>query len=181
MMPVRDIAGQRFGRLLVIERAGKTTFGEATWRCVCDCGQERVVPGGDLRRGKRQSCGCQRIERGVAANLKHGHAARAARGRRPTPEYQAWQSMRSRCHNPKDPGYPRYGGRGIAVCDLWRDSFEAFLADMGLRPSPDHSIDRIDNDRGYEPTNCRWTTADVQAKNRRPATRRADGTFASRT
>ncbi len=84
-----------------------------------------------------------------------------------TREYRAWASMKQRCHNPRTPAYPNYGGRGIEVCQSWRDSFEAFLADVGLRPSPKHSLDRIDNDGNYEPGNVRWANWDQQAANRR--------------
>ena len=84
-----------------------------------------------------------------------------------TPEYTCWNNLKQRCLNPQHAAYPNYGGRGITVCDAWRGSFRQFLADMGPRPSPAHSLDRIDNDRGYEPGNCRWTTIDVQRRNQR--------------
>lgn len=90
-----------------------------------------------------------------------------AHGRSFTPEYRAWQTMRLRCLNPSNRAYPAYGGRGIAVCDRWRDDFEAFLADVGPKPSPRHEIDRIDNNRGYEPGNCRWVTRSQNDRNRR--------------
>jgi hypothetical protein len=90
------------------------------------------------------------------------------RGMSATPEYMAWSGARQRCHNPKNPAYYRYGGRGIEVCDRWRNNFAAFLEDMGRRPSADHSLDRKDNDKGYEPGNCRWATMIEQQHNRRP-------------
>lgn len=95
---------------------------------------------------------------------RHGHAARNPLAR--SPEYRAWDAMKSRCYNPKARGYAGYGGRGIAVCDRWRYSFENFLADMGERPSPEHSLDRIDNDGNYEPGNVRWATRSEQQRNR---------------
>lgn len=94
---------------------------------------------------------------------RHGNARREGR----TPEYVAWQSMKSRCGNPQAQNYRHYGGRGIEVCQRWQESFEAFLADMGERPSPKHSLDRIDNDGNYEPGNCRWATQKTQLTNRR--------------
>ena len=98
----------------------------------------------------------------MPAHKKHGHA-----GNRWTKEYAAWASMKARCHNPRSQGYARYGGRGITVCDRWRESFEAFLSDVGLAPSSKHSIDRIDNDGNYEPGNVRWATGTVQQFNKR--------------
>jgi hypothetical protein len=99
-------------------------------------------------------------------NTTHGHAAS---GR--TPEYNAWVSLNQRCKNPKNPRWKDYGGRGVTVCARWRDSFEAFLADMGPRPSSEHSIDRINNDGNYEPGNVRWATRAEQYANRRPASK----------
>lgn len=94
-------------------------------------------------------------------NHRHGHKS----GGKASPEYQAWAAMRCRCSNSRDPHWPRYGGRGIRVCERW-DSFESFLADLGPRPSPSHSLDRIDSDGNYEPTNCRWATKAEQSRNR---------------
>lgn len=165
MRPI-EMTGLRYGRLLVIGNAGKTAHRQMLWACRCDCGGQSVVAGGDLRRGKITSCGCQRIERSIEVNTKHGHAARA--GSPPSPEYEAWHSMQQRCYNPNVRGFENYGGRGITVCERWRDSFGNFLADMGMRPSDEHSIDRKDNERGYGPDNCRWSTAKEQANNRRP-------------
>jgi hypothetical protein len=112
-------------------------------------------------RGRQQSA--EAIKRRRAALRRHGHGGRTGR----TPEYRAWSAMRQRCLNPASQRYASYGGRGITVCDRW-SSFEAFLADMGAKPEPkeQYSLDRIDNDRGYEPGNCRWATRSEQQRNR---------------
>lgn len=99
-------------------------------------------------------------------NYKHGHTANDGQRVTVSQTWKCWNGMKQRCSNPKAAGYSRYGGRGIFVCERWRDSFEAFLSDMGPKPSPHHSIDRVNSDGHYEPSNCRWATADVQAKNR---------------
>lgn len=170
-----DLHGQRFGRLVVIEHAGKDAHGNARWRCRCDCGTHKVCSAATLRqkRGSR-SCECLQREgsraRAIARNLTHGASRKGATW----PEYKAWADMKSRCLNPNDTAFKNYGARGIKVCDRWLgdDGFVNFIADMGRRPSPELSIDRYpDNDGNYEPDNCRWATWSQQMRNRRRQSR----------
>ena len=170
-----SLTGQRFGRLTVIGRAENTRRGTTRWRCLCDCGTERIVQFGNLRTGHTRSCGCQ-SSRGTIGehSAKHGHCS----GGKRSPEYRGLEFMLQRCLNPRDKSFPNYGGRGIKVCDRWRygedgkTGFECFLTDMGPRPSPDLSIDRIEVNDDYRPGNCRWATASLQAQNRRYGTKR---------
>src|SRR3990167_3632980 len=144
MRPYPDIIGKRFGKLTVVERVGSRPVSakstESLWRCRCDCGGERITPAGPLRYGRTTSCGCNRRR----SRTRHGHAGNAHKRIKPSPTYTAWRSMRVRCTKPKCAPYARYGGRGIKVCDRWR-KFENSLADMGERPTPTHSLDRINN------------------------------------
>lgn len=132
------------------------------WKCRCSCGAIVDVVVGNLRSGNTKSCGCKKAERIAKARSVHGHNKRGASSR----EYNSWASMKARCENPTNHKYRIYGARGISICDRWKESFVAFLEDMGQRP-PGTSLDRIDVDGNYEPGNCRWADPKTQTSNRR--------------
>jgi hypothetical protein len=175
--PRPSLIGKRFGRLVVVERVGRAPNRAYLWRCRCDCGGETTAPTGALGYGDIQSCGCLRIERARMATTKHGLMP----AHKKHPLHGSWQNMIQRCYNQKAVSYPNYGGRGIRVCDRWRfgedgrAAFECFVRDMGPKPSPQHSIDRIDNDGHYEPDNCRWASRKQQSANQRPRERASHG------
>lgn len=153
--PLIDLMGQRFGRLLVVGKELDERGVCLGWVCRCDCGREVTALGGNLTGGRKRSCGC--LQRRPQA--KHGLYN--------TREYKIWIGLRGRCNNPKNSGFKWYGAKGITVCPEWEASFETFLADMGKAPSPKHSIDRIDYNKGYFKENCRWATHAEQARNKR--------------
>ena len=156
-----DISGKRFGRLMALRRSN-IRKGDNYWECACDCGSISTVRGSLLLRGETQSCGCLGKQRLGEFNLSHGNTV----SQKPTPEYRAWQNMKTRCLNPKNRSYHCYGGRGITVCERWIDSFENFLEDMGERPEGT-TLDRISVNGNYEPGNTRWATKLEQANNKR--------------
>lgn len=153
-----DITGRKFGRFTVIEYA-ETKNKKARWLCRCDCGTERVVCGSNLRTGESLSCGCLRDERVGNAHRTHGMSG--------SREHSIWRTIKDRCNNPNNKSYEFYGKRGITICKKWSESFEAFISDMGMSPSVDHSVDRIENSKGYEPGNCKWATRIEQSNNTR--------------
>lgn len=164
-----DLSGQRFGRLTAIAFTGKTGPQGRVWACRCECGRAAEVPVRDLRSGHSRSCGCG--QRQAAARACE---ARATHGKRGTRLYTIWRAMIQRCECKSNIGYARYGGRGISVCAEWRGSFAAFSAwAHAAGYSEDLSIDRVNPNGSYEPSNCRWATAKEQANNRNPRQRRA--------
>lgn len=146
-----NITGQRFGRLVVLERSH--SLGSVSWKCQCDCGNVRVVDSQNLRRGASKSCGC--------SYQTHGEA-----GSNRTVEYQCWNDMIQRCTNPNNGSWKDYGGRGITVCERWRTDYRNFRDDMGPRPEG-LTLDRENVNGNYEPSNCRWATDEIQANNKR--------------
>jgi len=158
MPEIKDITGQRFGRLVAIERAGWIGR-EAAWRCRCDCGGERVIRVSERRRAK--SCGCLRVEHIVALDR-----ARATHGMTRTPEFRAWQMAKDRCLNPRNKYFSRYAPLGFH--DGWVDDFMAFYEHIGPRQDSGLSLERKDNEHGYFPGNVKWATRKEQSNNRRP-------------
>lgn len=158
-----ELAGNRYGRLLVLERGPKSGRGQSQWECLCDCGNQKLIRGSSLVGGESLSCGCRKKEPNLL-NTKHGLSH--------TPIYRVWSSMISRCHNPNHDAYENYGARGIKVCEEWK-TFEGFFASMGFPPEG-LSLDRINNEIGYHPSNCRWATRSEQASNTRKALKYAD-------
>jgi hypothetical protein len=165
MSEIKNIAaGQRFGRLTVLRLVPGMSGRGACWKCECECGGQAVVYGYSLRNGTAKSCGClikERLRRGL--NYKHGLRRHAL--------YEAWKTMIKRCEKPSHVKYRYYGALGVKVHPRWRQSFPAFLEDVGERPAPGMTLDRINPYGNYEPSNVRWATPLQQAQNRRPRVR----------
>lgn len=150
-----DLTGEQFNRLTVVRRVGKKYGTQVLWECQCICGAVVGATTGSLRSGHTKSCGCLSIDRAT----KHGMHKSS--------EYLIWQQAKERCHNPKKTSYSRYGARGIYMVDEWRNDFQRFFADMGVRPSSEHTLERVDNDGPYAPWNCIRVTKEAQYRNRR--------------
>lgn len=169
-----QLSGQRFGRLLAVRGLRAARDGKMIWLFHCECGSEKEILADYVRTGKVRSCGCLRREN--SARLGRENRGRSYGGvrRERHPLWAVWMTMKARCTNPNSQKFPIYGGRGIKVCARWivgegkLHPFDCFVADMGERPTPSHSIDRINVDGDYEPENCRWATPSEQARNKRP-------------
>jgi hypothetical protein len=156
-----DLTGRIFGKLTVIKQENSDTKGNSRWLCKCSCSNEKIILGYNLINNTTKSCGCLKKEKLISRNIKHGYKGKST--------YNIWQTMIQRCNNPNSRNYPRYGGRGIKICKRWllkNTGFKNFLEDVGEIPSG-KSLDRIDNNKGYSPENCKLSTRNEQMRNTR--------------
>lgn len=162
----QDLTGRIFGKLTVLKRGDEySKSGKFLWSCICECGATRSASTQNLKIGTAKEClACLHVTR---VNRMTGTRHAATHGKSKTREFRIWRGLRQRCSDPNSPDWHKYGGRGITVDPKWDNSFLAFLSDVGLAPSPKHSIDRINNDGNYEPANCRWATPKEQCNNKR--------------
>jgi hypothetical protein len=160
--PKIDKTGKHYGRLTVTGEAARNRHGHILWRCVCACGNSLEVEGCRLTSGRTRSCGCLRVDSKALTRLTHGESKRG----KWSPEYRAWVNMKTRCFNPNNHAYHNYGARGITLDDRWL-TFNNFLADMGRKPSPELTLERVDNAGNYAPGNCVWATYTDQCNNTR--------------
>lgn len=161
MKKIKDMEGLRFERLLVISFSHMCDHGNTYWKCKCDCGEVKTISRAQLIQHKTKSCGCLAKEMRGKVLYKHGHALSTVI----SPTYSSWGRMKKRCLSPSHDKYKYYGGRGIKICKRWH-KFENFLADMGNRPKG-LTLDRINNNKGYSKTNCKWSNGKEQVRNRR--------------
>jgi len=165
----QDLTGKSNNRLTAMWPVGKRKGHGVRWLCLCNCGTLKTVFCSDFNSGGVKSCGClaKEVARRSMKLVREQFPKKIIHGLTKSPEHAVWSSMKHRCSNPNSTGWKSYGGRGIKVCDSWRESFESFYADMGPRPTPSHSLDRIDVNGNYCPENCRWATKSQQNSNQR--------------
>lgn len=158
-----DLTGKIFGRLTVIEITNERYYESVCWLCLCECGNNKIVPSARLIHGKTKSCGCYNLDVLKYRSTTHGETINGVI----STEWAIWSKMIDRCTRKTSKSFIDYGGRGITVCEKWKNGFENFLYDMGRRPGKSYSLERVDNDKGYYKENCKWATRKAQAGNRR--------------
>lgn len=162
-----DERGNRYSRLLVIKASKRDAGGQIAWLCLCDCGRKTIVLGQNLRKGRTRSCGCLSAETTKERSMTHGFKSNG----KSHYLYNTWSGIIQRCYNEKNSSFRNYGARGIVMLEKWRNNFEDFAnwvqKNLGARPK-NHTLDRIDNERGYFPGNLRWANRSIQNSNRRP-------------